>query len=200
MKILIIGNKGSTGRRYQKILEGLGIEVVGYDIEDAGKSLPECDKVIIASPTATHAYYYYLYESTNPHILVEKPASNIIKDVEMMNCKMVCNWAFVFPDRILEPGKHQVYYEFINTGKEGFWFDTCQLHIISDGRGHIINSGELFFSRIDGVVIKQNDIEASYYRMLDNWLSRPDKIWNVQDLIPELSYIIRKQEIENGQK
>ena len=115
-----------------------------------------------------------------------------------IEAKMVCNWAFVFHDEILQPGKHLVFYDCSNHGKEGYWFDTCQLHILSNGRGTIAESADAFNASIDDKEVTRTMIEASYVRMIDSWIYRPEELWNVQDLIPELSYIIRKQEIENG--
>jgi len=204
MKILVIGSDGSTGRRYCKIMEEMGVSVLKYDIRDVDSPLPSCDKVIIATPTETHQEYYYMlpmYQETDCHnILIEQPAVSDISDLIGIEAKMVCNWAFVFPDRILQPGKNLVNYSCNYTGKEGYWFNTCQLHILSNGRGIIAESADTFNATIGGYVVTRSMIEASYFRMIDAWIYRPEELWNVQDLIPELSYIIRKQEIENGQK
>lgn len=211
MKVLVIGSKGSTGKRYCSILRGMGHDVVEYDLTEHSKSerLPKFDKAIIATPTKTHCEYHDIiyYNRTfedrfqmNTDILIEKPATDNIYDIQRMFCKMVCNWAFVFPDRILQPGKHTVFYECSNHGNEGFWFDTCQLHILSNGRGRIGERINTFYAEIDGEKVTRDMIEASYVRMIDAWFYRPYEIWNVQYLIPELSYIIRKHEIENEQK
>lgn len=201
MKVLVIGSEGSTGKRYCRILEEMGHSVLRYDIEDVGNPLPGYDKVIIATPTETHRNYYNLLPPTEWYnILIEKPAFSRIECTRVVMAKMVCNWAFVFPDRILLPGKNLVNYSCSYTGKEGYWFNTCQLHILSNGRGVISESSDTFNASIDGEVVTRLMIEASYVRMIDSWLYRPEEVWNVQDLIPELSYIIRKQEIENGQK
>ena len=198
MKILVIGSEGSTGKRYCKILNDLGCKVLRYDLQDIKKDLPVSDKVIIASPTDTHFGYYRrlsLHDVNN--VLIEKPACDKISRLSSMFCKMVCNWAFVFPAMILKPGKHEVLYNYHNTGNEGYWFDTCQLHILSDGTGRIINQSSSFSATINDYFITEGMIEASYSRMISAWLEAPELIWNVQDIIPELSYIIRKHEIAN---
>jgi len=201
MKTLVIGSEGSTGKRYCRILGEMGHDVIKYDIGDMAHSLPSYDKVIIATPTKTHREYFYLLPPTErDNILVEKPAAATIDDLNNFDSKMVCNWAFVFPDRVLKLGKHHVYYCSKYHGKEGYWFDTCQLHILSNGRGEIHEGSLSMDAAIDGEIVTLPMIEASYVRMIDAWLYRPDEILNVQDLIPELSYIIRKQEIENEQK
>jgi hypothetical protein len=214
MKILIIGSNGSTGKRYSKILSENGNEIIPYDIEefkkDLGLEIPSCDKAIIACPTKIHYHLYFRTKTWNYNlkpndILIEKPVSDKIENItgtyviKPIECKMVCNWAFVFPDEILYPGTSTVYYNYLNTGKEGYWFDTCQLHILSNGRGQITNDSPQFNAKINDRTITKKMIEKSYERMICSWLNNPDEIWNVQDLIPELSYIIRKHDIENGQ-
>lgn len=205
MKVLVIGSEGSTGRRYCKILYEMGIEVIKHDtvLQGFSETIPEFDRAIISSPTETHyTYYCRLVHKLarimwSELILCEKPASNIIWNSENMLCKMVNNWAFVIQNRILQPGKHLVEYYSKNHGKEGYWFDTCQLHILSNGRGCINETITGFEAYIDGEKVTREMIEQSYQRMIYSWLNRPDEIWNVHDLIPELSYIIKKHEVEN---
>jgi hypothetical protein len=183
MKIIVIGSKGSTGSRYCKILRGRKIEVVEYDLEEAerGGELTECDKAIIASPTYFHYFHATRLQNMGVEYLCEKPATDSLEGLPYMTGKMVCNWAFVFPDRILQPGKHRVVYNHINTGKEGYWLDTTQLHILSDGTGEIKDRREDFHCFIDRLLVTKEMIEASYERMIITWLNEPEKIWNIRD-------------------
>lgn len=199
MRILVIGSEGSTGKRYCRILRERGIHVWEYDIGDhiSCDELQDCDKAIIASPTSTHFKYASVLQSINTPYLCEKPATDELKNLPHMTGKMVCNWAFVFPDRILEPGKHRVVYNYKNTGKEGFWLDTTQLQILTDYYGAIKNKAEDFTCFIDRLLVTKEMIEASYERMIKAWLSEPDKIWNIRDseVYKRLGYIIMQHEI-----
>jgi hypothetical protein len=199
VKILVIGSKGSTGQRYCRILRERGIDVVEYEIEDYlnQEPIPECDRAIIASPTATHYQFALMLQSIKIPYLCEKPAIDELKWLPLMNGKMVCNWAFVFSDRILKPGMCRVVYNYKNTGKEGFWLDTTQLHILSDGTGEIKNRKEDFHCFIDRLLVTKEMIEASYERMIVTWLNDPEKIWNIRDknVYKLLMFVINQHEI-----
>jgi hypothetical protein len=198
MSILVIGSKGSTGSRYCKILRSRGVEVVERDLEECGSEMPICNKAIICTPTWSHNFYAMALQNINVEYLCEKPPTDSLENLPYMAGKMVCNWAFVFPDRILQPGKHRVVYNHINTGKEGYWLDTTQLQILSDGTGEIKDRREDFHCFIDRLIVTKEMIEASYERMIITWLNDPEKIWNIRDkeVYKRLIYIINQHNLK----
>lgn len=196
MKILLIGNKGPTGRRYEKILLERGHSVSGYDIPEYGQRMPDLDRCLIASPTPTHIHYATLMQDRGTPYLVEKPACSDPYDVDKMTGHMVNNWAFVFNNNQLIPGENKVFYRNGYTGKEGFWFDTCQLHILSDGfSSSIIKRPGNFEARINDCPVTLNMIERSYERMIDSWLSDDGRVWRIPDIAEPLKKILRKAQV-----
>jgi hypothetical protein len=190
MKILIIGNEGSTGKRYEKIIRSLGHQITGYDIKELGHTIPNCDRAIIASPTLTHIHYARYCQERRIHYLVEKPACSSVYDVDEMTGCMVNNWCFVFDHITLLPGSHKIFYRNNYTGTEGYWFDTCQLHILSDRTGSIIKRRGGFDTTIDGRVVTLKDIEDSYVRMIKSWLNDDGRVWRVSDIADKLKWVL----------
>lgn len=196
MKILVIGHRGSTGRRYSKILLDMGNDVIGYDIDEISKGyhIPSADRSIIATPTSTHIFYAQLMQDRGIPYLVEKPACATHYDVDSMTGHMVNNWCFVFPYTVLKPGSHTIIYRNSKTGNEGYWYDTCQLHILSNRTGSIIKRKGGFDTTVDGVRVTLDDIEESYVRMIRSWLLDDGNVWMISDIATELKWVLTQAE------
>lgn len=71
MRVLVIGNKGSIGKRHSENLKALGVEVIGCDMGE----LPNyaVDFAIIASPTETHRNWIENLDLYGVPFLCEKP-------------------------------------------------------------------------------------------------------------------------------
>lgn len=186
MKICIIGNEGSTGKRYSKILYTLGCDIIPYDLRHVNKGLkiPIADKYIVATPSDTHFEYAKILSNFDVPILLEKPAFTELRHYDMFpNYSVVCNWAYVFygsPRMDIGSVKKLTYSNFY-TGKENYWWNTWQLHML---RGYAskkdIKEEGSFIASIDGIYITLDMIEKSYSKMLLQWITIND-LWKVKD-------------------
>lgn len=202
MKILVIGNRGSIGRRYMAILKYLGHEAIGYDIADESQFPMDFDRAIIATPTYTHyGWCKELITKYKKPFLVEKPLSKNPEEIReiiylseeyQIKTNMVCNWAFVDKYYQLSPNTHTISYSNFNTGNDGLNWDCIQLHYL-ERNYPIITNTPFFHANIDGVDISYFDIEYSYITMLDIWLSE-NTLWNLEDA---LKATLKIKELEN---
>ena len=181
MKIGIIGSSGSMGRRYNAICEYLGYKTIKMDINDPINL--NVDRMIIATPTQTH---YEVWKSIKKYIpiLVEKPMSKDIKECIDMSIdervSVVCNWSLVLPF-ILKPNSHQIIYNFYNTGKDGVYWDTCQLIYLAKSLPLLATDSPMFMASVDFLPITLTDIERSYIKMIELWVINPSLLWNGMD-------------------
>jgi hypothetical protein len=192
VRILIIGNKGSTGKRYSSILKMLGAEIEEYDIIHYrnNKKLPKGELCIIACPTNLHCYFASkALDKGYKKILVEKPFSKSLEEIEKImdtqgdaDIRVICNWKFSSFSELL-PEDNQISYNFYNHGNddEPLW-DLCQLVYLQKDYDLDFGYDSPFFTcSINGFNIGLWDIEKSYYRMLISWLVSPEKLWDIKD-------------------
>lgn len=194
MRILIMGNEGSTGRRYESIIKMLGGEVEGYDLIHFrnNRKVSHGDMAIIATPTHLHATHCkLLLEAGYTKILVEKPFSKHIHNIQNIigimgdaDIRVICNWKFAsFID--LKSGDNHIEYNFYNCGAdEQPIFDLCQLVYLQDGFDFDFGYDSPFFTcSINGFNISLRDIERSYYKMLVRWIVKPEDLWSIHDAL-----------------
>ena len=188
MKTLVIGNRGRMGRRYETILDHLEEAHTGVDKERY--SLSGFSHVIIATPTPTHFdILTRCIEAGVPNILCEKPlCASLAATRRLANIKtgsdirLVCNWAFVFDEEILEPRGHDIEYSNWMSGDDGEAWDCCQLYYLSRSRP-VIRRGPYFRSTIDGRIVTLSDIDWSYIDMLYQWYKDPRALWGIDDAV-----------------
>jgi hypothetical protein len=189
--ILLLGNKGRMGQRYEKILDKLEVDRRCVDIEfEKSWDVKGIKKVIIATPTFSHRKYIEFFNGRGIEILCEKP---ICKDVETM-CKleqkirvpfyMVCNWSFVNPCDILWPGSCTIEYENSRTGDDGLAWDCIQLiYLAKNFDLSLNNKAQAFKCAINGYPVSLADIERSYETMIRDWINCPSNLWNLNDAV-----------------
>ena len=204
MKVLVIGSKGSMGKRYCAILKYLGVEYVGVDIGPNSKmDYTQFTHAIIATPTEVHRdnlQWFYTYKNGPKSILCEKPLMKSVRDIETAidwealhggKTNMVCNWKYALPDR----KDLEVRYSNYNTGKDGTGWDCIQLIYLVDKLK--ISTDTPFFKcdyhfphdTIDSLVVGKvtlGDIENSYITMLRHWLGLDgleNDLWTLTDAL-----------------
>jgi hypothetical protein len=196
MNILVLGNKGSTGRRYEAIIKHMKIDVIGVDL---GQVLPPHapDAVIIATPTEFHIKHIeWVFDAYGPiKTLVEKPISKDLNAlIELRNkwhhipdcwLSMVNNWSFAgWRSMPWQPGECQIMYNCYNAGRDNDLWDMIQLVYLSRTTGGFAFEFDspFFTANINGEMISLTDIERSYYTMIECWL-QDEFMWDLDDAI-----------------
>lgn len=202
MRVLVLGSKGSMGRRYCAILKYLQVDYVGIDKEDGDFEYnqlydvhPECTHTIIATPTATH--YGVLRDVVAwgaRHVLCEKPLTkdkgsieNIIKFFgPHSDIRMVCNYKYAFRKDVKG---WDIEYSNYNTGKDGLGWDCIQLIYLAENIK--LSTETPFFQCMAfdpvshiGTGISLTEVEQSYITMIKHWLElggNKNDLWNLQD-------------------
>lgn len=200
MKILIIGSKGNMGRRYVAICKYLGHEVIECDlhnIKDIYDMPPQVDRAIIATPINQHYMWceYCIYNKIP--FLCEKPISKNIEEIKELirlseenhvNGRMVCNWKFVVRGIPLTQGNNDIYFNYYNTGKDGFW-DLIQPVYLS--RKFIFKNKSPYYQCLIGMVpANQYDFDWAYFIMIDKWLQNDKYIWSLPQALEATEKLI----------
>jgi hypothetical protein len=183
VKVMIIGAKGSIGRRYMYGLTGMGIPHRGWDIRDRGLlDCSGCTHALVATPTSTHhAVVHELLTHWHDvrNILVEKPLSDSVKSATSMvdnaqkfgvNLHCVCNWRFC-RDVLLKPKSHKIVYRTLTLGSEELWMNACQIVHYAKKNKPNLNMGDLWVCSIDDSPVMYEDVQMSYRHMLHDWLT-----------------------------
>ena len=190
--ILVLGGRGSIGRRYCANLKAMGEEYVVYDTaKDTSRDIPKADMAIIATPTDTHGFYCRYLADRGTRFLCEKPlsmryseAQTLVEDIKIMNGDgyVVNNWEFALSKYT---PKHALTYDFYNTGRDGIAHDCCQLiHIANkyDLELELYDESPVWMAMADGELIDYRDMEISYGAMLSAFIAGDDiALWTLEE-------------------
>ena len=193
MRILIIGSKGNMGRRYVAICKYLGHEVVECDLHNDAAIMdnpPKVDRCIIATPLYWHTNWCSWCVLNKIPFLCEKPISKIIENIKALNkiCddnrvdgRMVCNWMFLAcPERLII-GKENIYFDYYNTGKDGFWDLIQPVYIAKEFIFN--NESPIYKCSINENHYSQLHFDKSYLIMIHDWIAESKYIWSLGDAI-----------------
>lgn len=172
---LVIGGKGSIGRRYCSILSFLKKPFKILDIQDpkGERDLEKIDfdEAIIATPTDTHFEYCEKLIALNKVFLCEKPLSKnedeCMRISEYLKGYVVNNYEWAIR-HIMAPW--EITYDYYNTGKDGVLWDCCQL-IYLDQKAKIQTKSPIYRLHVNGQPIQLTDIERSYIWMISAFLT-----------------------------
>jgi hypothetical protein len=194
MPIMILGCKGSMGRRYSRILTRLGVKNVRkFDIEyEQTLDTQGVDRVIIATPTQTHYRFVKFFGDKGLPMLCEKPmvtssleAEALRKGLQNVDFRVVCNWAYVFNQKLL-PASNKVYYANETSGKDGLVWDCIQLLYLCSDFDITMKTGVPWDIKINGKEVTPEMIEDSYFRMIADWLKHPEHLWGIDDAVNQI--------------
>lgn len=197
-KILLVGHKGSIGKRYGAILTHLNQKWTGLDIgsEDPGLDFTH---VIIATPSETHLSLTQKY-SERSNVLVEKPlTTSNLELVEWQAFKpkhpvfMVNNYSFLNTNPGFPPRVDKLEYNFYHTGKDGTALDCIQLLYLAHKIGaelEVFKTSPIWELWVnDKLKVPYEWIEWSYVQMMNAFISdRFNHLW-------PLSYGIEATEV-----
>lgn len=199
MKVFILGHGGNMGHRYKTILRFLGHSAAGYD-KAAGKlgnfDIEEADRVIIATPTVSHAGDLHLVIPYRKPILCEKPVSTdrhalndilTFADTHSTLVSMVSQYDHMpFSRAKADLTK----YDYFKHGGDGLYWDCINIIYHAKGRIALNNTSPIWRCSINGDPLNLADIDYSYIKMLDEWTANPqcgsDRIWAAHEKVRKL--------------
>jgi len=200
MKVLVIGSKGSMGKRYCAILKYLNVEFEPIDILEQPwdySDIRDCDRAIVCTPTETH---FDICRALSIDYLCEKPVSKkpeMIKRLiqlagdKNIDARMVCNWYYI--GYMYTNLNNEIEYSNYNTGKDGINWDCIQLHYLSNTKAIVSNDTPFFKCKVNGNnnPVYLGDIEHSYITMIKAWLRDPKDLWSLEDALKATEKVIK---------
>lgn len=185
-RVLLLGDKGSIGRRYASILTYLKIPWVGRDSNTSKLMIDpldtEYEKAIVAVPTDMHYKYCKALLEMGIPFLCEKPLSKDPEECEDLLRRdkewighVVCNYQYVFK------GTKPVSYNYYKTGKDGLYWDCAQLIYLN--KGVVIETKSPCLEVVSlNKVISYEEIERSYVSMVSDWYKgKTETMWDLED-------------------
>lgn len=220
MKILIVGNLGNMGRRYQLICESLGCEVTGWDtaigkgIEGRRYSLDQYAGVIIATPTCTHLNVIEGYAGKLP-ILCDKPICTNLKRIDELlaipgiNLRMINQYEYFENQRVnfikevksrihtdVYDSQKKTYYNYFKHGADGILWDCINIIGLAQGPCEIAEDSLVWECVINGHRCELADIDRSYIWNITDWLGKFDNNHNY--IKHAHRKVLQMQEVPNG--
>lgn len=166
-------------RRYRTILEHLGHECFGEDVNGFQTgSVEESDGVIVATPTPTHAAVLDQLLTCGKPILCEKPVMTdmealraLLADAVLAGTKiqMVTQYDYLVDPR--SSGKS--WYNYFKTGPDGLPWDCMQIIALAKGPCEIDNKSPVWDCGINGKRLDLREMDAAYIAMIRDWLQAP---------------------------
>jgi hypothetical protein len=196
MKVAVFGSNGSMGKRYMAILKFLKIKAVPIEIGDTWDSTT-FDRAIVAIPTDDHFDLLTELLPLNKPILCEKPLSKDLKEIKILEnldkygwIRVVSNWNFLPQVLFIH---NEVEYDHYNTGKDGLFWDCCQLLMIArDSKCEIKNTSPVFKATINNLSVSLDDIAMSYVTMVQRWMVNKNDLWILSDAYEMSSRVINR--------
>lgn len=217
MTVCVIGANGSMGRRYQAILKYLGVPFTTIDLGDndfhdrfdSENFWSGFARAIIAAPTSTHYFWAFQCIKNKKPFLCEKPLSKKVDECEHLmqfakesgvQAFVVNNYWYAFRETL---GKHKdpfdwnITYNYYNTGKDGLWWDVCQLLYINEG-AWVQTEAPSWWCTIKGTSVPYKWLEMSYVWMLQDWIGgETENLWTLEDGLKMTQAALKRIDREN---
>lgn len=183
MRVFISGIRGNMAQRYKAICHYINkyefkVDVIGldkdYSFVDQSKLIREtkADRIIIATPSATHGDAIQLFNIFSPGIpmLCEKPiAMHPIKIDKSFNLRMVNQYEYlVKPDSV-----GRTYYNYFKTGSDPWPWDFINIIGLAKGPIELHSDSYQWICEINGHPLNIQDMDNAYYSMVRDWLLNP---------------------------
>jgi hypothetical protein len=173
-KILVVGCKGSMGKRYCAILDYLGIDYEGVDLND--KPTKSYNAVILATPTDMHIDDLEFFLPDVP-VLCEKPISKSFGAARTIcamalekgwDLRMVNQYEYLTSPR---SDNGPTLYDYYRSGNDGLEFDCYNIIGLAEGRVSLRNKSPIWTCAINGQILRLSDMDGAYVKMIRSWLS-----------------------------
>lgn len=199
-KVMVVGARGQMGRRYCAILRHLEIPLFEVELGDDEAPPPGITHIIIATPTATHCDQIRLYSEMELPVLCEKPIATdtgqvyrLIEFCEEKGVKLRCVNQYkyvIFGDEMvdgdeagaLEEIGAATEYDYVNTGKDGKYWDCISIIALATGGVSIKNESPIWTCRINGDEKYLDRMDHAYIAMVKDFIENPPTT-------PETDYI-----------
>jgi hypothetical protein len=203
-KTLVVGSKGSMGRRFIAVLRYLQQDYLEADLGDPWWEW-DFDRVILATPTNRHVEDLDLAIFKGKPILCEKPIALSSDAVSVLaqkarnagvDVRMCCNWLYAISlalrrskgpkgqeGAIAVMGEMSMAYDYYNSGKDGFFWDCIQLLYMA-GRFKYSRRSPAMDLTVDGYEVSLGHVEESYVMMVSQWIhGDKEKLWSLEDAL-----------------
>lgn len=211
MRSLVVGAGGNMGRRYSAILKYMGEEFDGVDVFDKKPDYTEYDKIIIATPTATHVQILSdiansrSVNSPKADVLCEKPVCSpgtvgILPEIcQAANLNLYCVNQYQYLPQVQKHPKAVgiTSYDYWNSGRDGLSWDCFQLFKLASGDIVLRSNSPVWTCYINGVLIDLRDMDSAYVSMLADFLSSKTLLWGM-DVIKDVTLKIAKNETDKS--
>ena len=183
MRVLILGSKGSMGKRYAAILKHLNVPCTEFDVKDGNPlngSIKQCDRVIVATPTSTHMEVLDIITTVMPGapILCEKPVTKSLSDLEQIlsmcdargnDLRMMYQYSLLASDDLYL----QSHYNYYAHGSDGIQWDCMQIIGLAKGKVVLKEDSPIWKCTINGKKLKRSDMDRAYVDYVNNWIIDP---------------------------
>ncbi len=173
---LIIGAKGSMGRRYQAILKYLEKPFTCADVDDDWFLKSRlCDSIILATPTDTHYNFLKNLIHFKQPILCEKPITKDLRELDLIKHEYRdLPLQMVMQYKELDAGDEgPSFYDYYNHGKDGLYWDALQIIGLARGGVEILEESPIWRCQLNGEQLSLNHMDYAYISMIRNWFKNP---------------------------
>lgn len=176
--IYIIGNQGNMGKRYTAILNYLGENVKGHDLDAyIGEELAAASGFIVATPTKNHLNDVVdLFKYEKP-ILCEKPLTKNIEELNQLEDKYreeLSLLSVVNQYQYLKKGTNgKTVYNYYKSGNDGLAWDCLNIIGLAKGDFEIDNKMPYWRCVLNGAQLNLGMMDHAYVDMIKNWLKDP---------------------------
>lgn len=180
--ILIIGNKGSMGQRYQAILKYLGKRFEGADTDTQpgtlNSQISRASSYIIATPTHTHVEFIRRLLPQGKPILCEKPVCKDVVELEKLLQEIKASktpFRMMFQYALLSEANRmgKSLYNYFRHGNDGLVWDCLQIIALSRGTLELGENSPIWTCVLNGRRLNVQDMDAAYIGYVQKWLADP---------------------------
>lgn len=182
------------GSRYSAILRHLGHRVIGIDLpstkQEIKDALKETSHVIVATPTPTHCdVLVSLFNEARSRInvLCEKPIAKSLKELNHIydaakksDSELFCvnQYAHLPESQFFKNVPTAAsYYNYFRSGPDGLFWDCFQIFALATSDVEVENYSPIWTCRINGVLIDLRNMDLSYVRMVQDFLTEKQIVW-----------------------
>jgi hypothetical protein len=181
--IALIGSEGSMGLRYQAILKHLKQphfcfdKIKQPDEKKMLQDISQCDRVIIATPTHTHADYLRALLPMRKPILCEKPITKDLDEITELHSwcaennysyNMVMQYKEL--DITTEPERVSGY-NYFRHGSDGLAWDCIQIIGLAKGPVVLGEDMPIWMCSVNGRYLNIKDMDQAYVHHVQKWLN-----------------------------
>jgi hypothetical protein len=181
MKVFIYGLNGNMGQRYKTICQSLGHEVGGHDVTPFESSFSrfEADRIIVATPTSTHAEILHGIVALKKPVLCEKPVTKSRRDLyELVERYRTYGTPLSIVsqyDELVDPEwEGETLYDYFKSGPDGLHWDCLNVVWHAKSGVTLRKVSPVWTCRINGKELDLRLMDYAYIAMLRKWLAEPE--------------------------